>query len=118
MVLINEQWAFLQDVAKLIQFATEKGFALTAGEMYRSNEQQKIYFDQGKTQTMNSQHIKRLAVDFNFFVNGVLVYDFFKIKILGDYWESLNPANRWGGDFNKNDVQDGFVDTPHFERNV
>lgn len=116
--MINEQWAFLQDVAKLIQFAAEKGFTMTAGEMYRTEEQQAIYLKQGKTKTSNSQHIKRLAIDFNFFVDGVLTYDFLKIKQLGDFWESLNPANRWGGDFNKNGIQDGFVDTPHFERNV
>jgi hypothetical protein len=116
--MIKEQWLFLQDVAKLIIFAAFKGFTLTAGEMYRPPEMQKIYFDQGKSKTMLSLHGKRLAIDFNFFVDGVLTYDFEKIKIMGDYWESLSPLNRWGGDFNKNDIKDGFVDTPHFERNI
>lgn len=116
MTTVEHQWAFLQDVGKLIVFAAMKGFVLTAGEMYRTPEQQKIYFDQKKTKTMNSQHGKRLAVDFNFFVDGKLTWDFAKIKVLGDYWESLNPINRWGGDFNKDGKENGFVDTPHFER--
>nr|WP_223154740.1 hypothetical protein [Campylobacter concisus] len=30
---------------------------------------------------------------------------------MGNYWESLNTLNRWGGNF-KN-----FIDVPHFERN-
>lgn len=118
MSLVNQQWLFLQDVAKLIEFAKEKGFVLTGGEMHRTPEQQKLYFDQGKTKTMNSQHGKRLAVDFNFFIDGKLIYDFTKIKVLGDFWVSLNPLNRWGGDFNKTGKPDGFVDTPHFERFV
>jgi hypothetical protein len=37
---------------------------------------------------------------------------------LGDYWESLDENNRWGGDFNGNDKKDGFIDAPHFERNI
>ena len=68
--------------------------------------------DTGKSKTLNSNHIKRLAVDFNFFINGKLVYDKHKLAELGKFWESLNTKNIWGGNFKS------FTDTPHFERNV
>ena len=57
-------------------------------------------------------HLKRLAVDFNFFVNGKLTYNRVTIAPLGDYWESLNPLNKWGGHWKK------FIDVPHFEMKV
>ncbi len=60
--------------------------------------------------TMNSLHLKRLAVDFNFFVDGKLVYDKKVLAPLGAYWESLHPLNSWGGNGLK------LVDTPHFSR--
>lgn len=118
MSLSKHQQTFTQNVAKLIFFACGLGIELTMGEAYRTKEQQEIYVRTGKSKTMNSNHLRRLAIDFNFFINGKLTYDFDKVKPLGDYWESLHPANRWGGDFNQNDKEDGFVDTPHFEMNI
>ena len=118
MSLVNEQWLFLLDVAKLIQAANFLGYTLTGGELYRTEEQQKIYVSTGKSQTMDSQHLKRLAIDFNVFFKGQLTYDCDTIKVLGDIWGGLSPQNRWGGDFNKNDKRDGFLDLPHFERQI
>lgn len=112
------QKEFTKNVAKLINFAFDNCIELTFGEAYRTQAQQTIYYNTGKTKTMNSNHMRRLAVDFNFFVDGRLTYDFEAVKILGDYWCSLHPKNRWGGDFNKDGIKNGFVDTPHFEMNV
>jgi len=111
MGLRQEQSAFLLDICKLIQFATEQGIELTGGELYRTIEQQKIYFDTGKSKTMNSNHLKRLAIDFNFFKDGKLTFDRQLLQPLGDYWASLHPKNRWGGNWK-------FVDMAHFERNI
>ncbi len=61
---------------------------------------------------MNSQHLKRLAHDFNFFIDGKLTYDKAKLQKLGDYWESLHELNRAGMNF-KN-----FLDVPHFQMNL
>lgn len=108
----KEQWEFLKDVAKLIQFASVNNFVLNGGELFRTPEQQKIYFETGKSKTMNSNHLNRLAIDFNFFVDGVLTYEKSKLQILGDFWENLNEKNRWGGNFKS------FLDVPHFERNI
>lgn len=118
MKLSEHQRLFTRNIAKLIVFAYQHGLELTFGEAFRTNEQQLLYVQTGKSKTMDSNHLKRLAVDFNVFVNGNLTYDWNTIKPLGDYWESLNPNNRWGGDWNKNDIKDGFIDSPHFEMNV
>ena len=112
MSAVNEQAAFLLDVGKLVQKATDMGFVVTAGELYRSPEQQAIYVKTGRSRTMNSLHIQRRAVDLNFFLNGKLCYDKAALAPLGAYWESLHPLNSWGG----NGVK--LVDTPHFSRGV
>lgn len=120
MGLVKEQSAFIQDVSLLIQEAQRLGIELTAGEMYRTQEQQDIYLKTGKTKTNNSMHLKRLAVDFNFFINGELVYNHPLITELGKFWESLNEINRWGGSWRGlvESGQSSFVDSPHFERKV
>lgn len=107
MSLVTEQSAFLLDVCKLIQFATEQGFVVTGGELYRTPEQQKIYVDTGRSKTMKSKHLERLAIDLNFFKDGKLTYETSEI---GRYWESLSPKNS-SGMFWKS-----FKDGPHFER--
>jgi len=117
MSLVEEQAAFLKDVAKLLAFAESQGFVVTGGELYRPVEMQEIYVKSGRSQTMKSNHLKRCAVDLNFFVkqNGALslTYDIPTLKPLGDYWEKLAPGkNSWGGNWNS------FKDVPHFERRV
>lgn len=110
MSLATEQAAFLLDMCKLIQRATEMGFVVTGGELFRSAEQQAIYVKTGRSKTMNSLHLSRRAVDLNFFRDNKLVYDKATLAPLGAYWESLHPLNSWGG----NGVK--LVDTPHFSR--
>jgi hypothetical protein len=109
---VREQAAFLLDVCLLINKATEMGFQVTAGELYRTPEQQQIYVKTGRSRTMNSLHLQRRAVDLNFFVNGKLCYDKDTLAPLGAYWESLHPLNSWGG----NGVK--LVDVPHWSRGV
>ena len=112
MSLVIEQAAFLQDVCKLLQHASSLGWVVTGGELYRTPEQQEIYLKTGRSKTMVSNHLKRCAIDLNFFKDGKLVWDKAQIAPLGAYWESLNSKNRWGGNFRS------LVDVPHFERNV
>lgn len=119
MSLVSEQWAFLQDLTKLIVFAQEKGYVLTGGELSRTVEQQEIYMKTGRSKTMNSMHLKRAAIDLNVFKDGKLCTRD-QIEPLGDYWESLSPKNRWGGSW-RGEVEAGrskFIDAPHFERRV
>jgi len=107
----DEQWYFLQDVATLIQFAKTHNIKLTGGELYRTQYQQAKYLKDGKSKTMHSKHLERLAIDFNFFIDGALTYFKEDIQILGDYWEVLDDKNEWGGNWN-------FQDCPHFQRNI
>jgi hypothetical protein len=112
MSLVPEQAAFLLDVCRLIQYATSQGWTITGGELYRTLEQQQIHVKAGRSKTMNSNHLRRLAIDLNFFKDGKLVWDKNTFAPLGSYWETLHPKNRWGGNFRS------LVDVPHFERNV
>jgi len=131
MKLSKKQQIFSKNVACLIQFAESIGIGVTFGEAWRPEAQillnyygytievhddRPVLVPARKTsKTLESLHGKRLAVDFNFFVNGELTYNWGVIKPLGEYWVSLHPKNRWGGDWNKNDKPDGFMDVPHFE---
>jgi hypothetical protein len=128
MSLSTQQQIFSQNIAKLILKANSMGMNLTFGEAYRTEDQQRLYYfgkevlQEGdhlvlgdakkRTQTMHSNHLRRLAIDFNFFIAGNLVYRHPLISELGRFWESLHHANRWGGHF------ENFYDAPHFEMNV
>jgi hypothetical protein len=128
MTLSQHQQAFSRDIAKLILFANALRVNLTFGEAWRSHDQQALYFygktlhpDDGglelinakkRSRTLDSKHLKRLAIDFNFFIKGQLFYKHSSIDEIGKYWESLSPLNRWGGNFKI------FYDAPHFERNI
>jgi len=82
------------------------------GELFRTKEQQKIYLDSGKSKTINSKHLLNLAIDLNFFnLEGELTYKKKDLQWIGDFWESLNDKNEWGGNWK-------FLDTPHFQRNT
>lgn len=131
LTLGQAQRIFTKNIGCLILYAYEMGFELSFGEAERTKSQVLLNYygfdvindskglrlnKRNRTsQTLNSKHTERLAVDFNVFVNGVWKQDFETVKPLGDYWVSLHPNNVWGGDFNKNGVKDGFIDTPHFE---
>jgi predicted chitinase/peptidoglycan hydrolase-like protein with peptidoglycan-binding domain len=115
MSLVREQAVFLLHVSELIRKASELGFLTSGGELYRTPEQQALHVQHGRSKTMKSLHLKRLAVDLNFFREAPdgtlkLTYDRDELQVLGAFWESLDPANRWGGNWTS------FKDAPHFER--
>lgn len=113
MSLVAEQATFLLDACKLIEFATAQGFVVTGGELLRTVEQEMLYVKQGRSSLKDvnkCNHLRRLAIDLNFFKDGKLVYDKVILQPIGDYWQSLNPKNSWGGNWKS------FKDIPHFER--
>lgn len=112
MALVQQQAEFLLDACKLVYHATQMGFTVTGGELLRTPEQQAIYLKTGRSKTMQSNHLRRLAIDVNFIKDGQLIWDKNTLAPVGAFWESLNPQNRWGGNFKT------LVDCPHFERNV
>jgi peptidoglycan L-alanyl-D-glutamate endopeptidase CwlK len=90
MSLSQEQAIFLLDACKLIQFATQQGFVVTGGELARTPEQQAIYFKTGRSKTMDSIHLKRCAIDLNFFKDGKIIWDKQILAPIGAFWESLD----------------------------
>lgn len=118
MSLVAQQSAFLLDACLLIEEAVRRGFVVTGGELWRTQEQQDLYVKQGKSRTKDSCHLNRMAIDLNFFKDGQLVTERKVLKPLGDWWEGLTPLNRWGGSW-RGKIDSGkstFIDLPHFER--
>lgn len=110
--LSDIQAEFLLQACDLIRYATSLGFTVTGGELQRTPEQQAIYVRTGRSKTMESNHLRKCAIDLNFLRDGQLVYDKATLQPIGDYWESLHPNNRWGGNWKS------FKDMPHFERHT
>lgn len=98
MTLSEKQRRFTELVGKLILWAYENGFELTFGDAFRSQAQAQANAQAG-IGISNSLHTKRLAVDFNLFVEGVYQTASSEYGPLGAYWKSLDPDCRWGGDF-------------------
>lgn len=117
MRLREEQSEFAKDVLKLLSFIFDLDYDVTFGEVLRTDEQQALYISSGKSKTSNSMHLKKCAIDLNFFKNGMLVET---PKEIGKFWESLGEKNRWGGSW-RGLIESGkstFNDSPHFERQV
>jgi hypothetical protein len=94
----NKQRLFTYLVSELIAYAYAQGYELTFGETYRTPEQAKLNAEKGSG-IPNSLHGDRLAVDFNLFKDGEFLTSSEDHRPLGDYWKSLHPLCRWGGDF-------------------
>jgi peptidoglycan L-alanyl-D-glutamate endopeptidase CwlK len=101
-------------LVKVVQRAielTEVDFAVLEG--LRDKERQAKLVAEGKSQTMNSKHLKGWAVDLGAYVNGTISWDkehYFKIaKAMKQAASELKVTIRWGGEFKS------FFDGPHFE---
>lgn len=91
MSLGNLQRQFTLSISHLIAFAYNRGYELTFGDAFRDH---RVPYGHPR-----SAHKSRLAVDLNLFENGVYLQKTEHHKTLGDYWKTLHPLARWGGDF-------------------
>lgn len=117
MKLGEHQEIFAHDLVQLIQYIWQTGHTVRIGEVQRPIEMQQLYVQQKKSKTMDSEHINKCAADLIILKNGVIL-DRAGYKPFGDFWESLNKENRWGGNW-RGLVDSGkskFIDVPHFER--
>ena len=96
MRLGEHQEAFTLDLGKLIIWAYDQGYRIRTGDVHAHDGHKD-----------DSQHYKKLAADLNLFMNGDFITSTAGHKPLGDYWESLDEHNRWGGRYN---------DGNHYER--
>ena len=94
----EKQRLFVRLVGKLIEWAYANGYELTFGEAQRS-VQQALANSKSGAGIKNSLHLIRLAVDLNLFIKGVYQADSEAYRPLGEYWKTLHPDCRWGGDF-------------------
>lgn len=102
--LKDKQIRLTQNLWKLLRFIESSGYACTLGDAYRDR---RVFGDVGEFKGYghrSSAHKRRLAIDLNLFrkVNGR--WEFCDRtedhRQFGEYWESLDPDNRWGGRFN------------------
>lgn len=109
------QFTFSINLAKLIQEIYKWDHTCSMGECWRTPEMAAIYAKRG-TGIKDSQHCKKLAADLNLFKDGVLLSDTESHRHFGVYWKSLNPQNRWGGDWDGDgEVDPGDNDGNHYE---
>lgn len=109
MKLSEHQCAFTDDLAKLIMFAhRQPGYRVAVLEVWRSPETAMIYAQTGRG-IVKSLHRDACAADLKLYIDGSLQRKSEPYALLGEYWESLNILNRWGGTFSK-------PDGGHFER--
>ena len=112
-VTSDMQFEFAQDSILLELWMIRQGYKFTYGETWRSDDTQAFLFEKGLSNIKErGPHGDRLAKDYNIWVNGSLTYDKELLKPIGEYWESLNPLNRWGGRFKV----ERKPDSGHFER--
>ena len=89
--LFTAQTEFAVCIARLILYAEGMGYSLTFGDAYRDP---RVTYGHP-----NSSHRKRLAVDFNLFMDGDWLHVTESHRFLGEKWKLLHPLARWGGDF-------------------
>lgn len=89
-------------VANLILYAYKQGYQLTWGQTLRSPADAAANASAGRGIRL-SLHLDGLAVDLNLFRDGKWLADSESHRPLGEYWKTLHPLARWGGDFSKPD---------------
>ncbi len=102
MTLREKQSLFAFNLAKLIQKIFAEGYECTIGEVERPQWVAEIYQRQG-IGSSRSVHCLRLAADIHLFKDGVYMDRTEDHAVFGEYWKSLDPYNRWGGDFGNKD---------------
>lgn len=92
MSLSQTQIEFTSMIARLILHAEQLGFGLTFGDAYRDPRVfGKEKEDKGYGHP-NSNHKRRLAVDFNLFRDGIYIFDPKPYERLHEYWRSIGGA--------------------------
>jgi len=92
------QEEFAQAAAKLIQQAVVMGYTVTLGEAWRTPQQAQWNAQHG-TGIAHSLHTDRVAIDLDFFKDGVWVTDGSKLADIGAWWEAQGTNYCWGGRF-------------------
>ena len=89
----ERQAKFTKMIALLIKYADLLGYSLTFGDAYS-----KVDFG---VHSFNSFHYKRLAIDFNLFIDGEYQTSTESHSKLGEFWKMIGGS--WGGNFKNKD---------------
>ena len=120
--LWQHQAKFTEDFHLLLNFIAVLGLIPVMAEVFRTIEQEIEYIKEGKshlTDPNHCMHVLKCAGDLELFLPaGSLLIDEATWQKIGDYWESLDPLNRWGGNFPKWYPGSSFRDLPHMERHI
>lgn len=100
LTLRQKQSLFVLMVSKLIEYAYSIGYELTFGEALRMQSTANANAKSGAG-IANSNHLIKLAIDFNLFKDGKWLQDSESHLQLGEFWESMGGS--WGGRFKKKD---------------
>lgn len=107
MTLREQQSLFVKLMATFELWCFDQGYELTLGEGWRSPEEAQIQAAKGAG-VAHSLHTLRLAQDLNLFEEGNIITTVNGYRPLGEYWKSLHPLARWGGDFTTRPDADHF----------
>jgi hypothetical protein len=98
MTLGEKQELFSRLYWRLLRKAEQLGYGVRQGEVYRPREMAAIYAAKGLG-IKDSNHTRKIAADIILSVDGTVAWSGEPYQKLGDYWKSLHPLCRWGGDF-------------------
>jgi hypothetical protein len=104
--LLQRQFSFSRNVARLISYANDYGFDVSIKEALRPPELEAIYKAAGKSWLNNpddDRHLYSLAIDLCFFRGVTWITDYYALKPMGIYWVSLADGYVWGGDWSIRD---------------
>ena len=114
MKLSDRQFQFAKDVILLMTFCAVNNVKITLGEAFRTEYQHKEYQRIEYTFATRSKHQDRLAIDLNMWSGDKVMWTMTPaeqkaaFQHVGDYWESIRPGNKWGGNWH-------WIDATHFE---
>ena len=108
MTLGEKQKLFMSLLPRLIDEIYKQGFECTGGDLWSKAEY--------KAHKVNSNHHIRLAIDLNLFKDGTFLTDAMAHKPFGEFWETLHPLCRWGGNWDKDGTpfEKGEFDANHY----
>ena len=101
MTLGQKQRIFSLMIAKLVVWAYKRGYELTEGDSYRDPRLHGKIGEKKGYGHASSYHKKRLAKDFNLFIDGKWQRTTAAHEPIGKKWESMGGT--WGGRFTKPD---------------
>lgn len=116
--LTEQQCDFTFALSRLIDWVVVfTPYMVKIQELNRTIEQQREYVRTGKSKTMKSKHLDKLAVDLVLFKDGKVITEGEPFRVIGRYWEKLGTNHVWGGSWGETTKKVGW-DSGHFQAGV